>query len=339
MVIGGPLSDTGNGSPTIDVPIHFNPNLQNGGAAADAIGLFFGPVVANSVPLDTVLYGDANTNNLLGEDGLAKTLLSPVAPSGQTLSRVSDTDVFEITDPSPNKCFTLTGLSHDTASNQAAGTLEVYGWGLDARLFEVQLGSQILTCSNIDDGLSCDFVSTTDVGDFALTVTRKRHFVSTPTWVIADLPSNAWQTETLANAFAFQNELPDPGVEFWCGIQTAATTSTVGTPIGVDVEIYLQNATDTLQQLPPTWSVQAFLFDGGLPQTVFPAQWVDATQSAVVGNNVVYSTAFTSSTAGTFEAAYRVSPDGINFYYCDRVSEGGSDNGYAVGGGVELTWN
>lgn len=339
MVIGGPLSDAGNGNPAIDVNLHFSPNLQNGGAMADAIGLFYGTVTASSVPMDTVLYGTANTNNLIGEDGLPKTVLSEIAAPNETLSRVALTDVFESTIPSPNRCFTLTGLSHTEASNQANGTLEVYGWGLDARLFEVQLGSQILNCSNSNDGLSCDFNSTGDIGDVSVTVTRKRHFVSTPAWVIADLPGPSWQAETLPNAFTFVNETPDPGVEFWCGIQATTLTANAGNPINVDVEIYVQNATDTLQQLPAGWSVQALLFDGGLPQTVFPALWTDANQTAVVGNNVLYSTDFTSTTAGTFEVAYRVSPDGINFYYCDTVAEGGSDNGYTMGGGAELVWN
>ncbi len=72
FVIGGPLSDAGNGNPTYDLPIDFDGNLQNGGFFADGVALFDVPVgsIPATDPIDAVIYGIFNFNGLIDETGL-----------------------------------------------------------------------------------------------------------------------------------------------------------------------------------------------------------------------------------------------------------------------------
>src|SRR5690606_14219758 len=85
FVVGGPTSSASNGLPALDQASAFTPALQNGGADADGIGVFFGEPTAAGVPLDVVLYGGANNNNLVGEDGLPKLEVSTQGVSGESL--------------------------------------------------------------------------------------------------------------------------------------------------------------------------------------------------------------------------------------------------------------
>ena len=74
FVVGGPLSDTANANPRFDLALDFAPDLQNGGATADGVALFDVPVeelLAETVPLDAVLYGESNDSGLLGPQGVA----------------------------------------------------------------------------------------------------------------------------------------------------------------------------------------------------------------------------------------------------------------------------
>ena len=72
FVVGGPLSDAGNGSPTLGQSMNFEPDIQNSGSAADGIALFDVPassITATTVPIDAVIYGGENSANLLDESG------------------------------------------------------------------------------------------------------------------------------------------------------------------------------------------------------------------------------------------------------------------------------
>jgi len=72
FVIGGPLSDAGNGNPTYDLPIDFDGNLQNGGFFADGVALFDVGVglIPVTDPIAAVIYGLFNFNGLIDETGL-----------------------------------------------------------------------------------------------------------------------------------------------------------------------------------------------------------------------------------------------------------------------------
>lgn len=74
FVIGGPLSDAGNGSPVYDLSVDFGPNLQNGGILADGIALFdviAASITASTAPIDAIVYGFFNFNGLIDETGTA----------------------------------------------------------------------------------------------------------------------------------------------------------------------------------------------------------------------------------------------------------------------------
>jgi large repetitive protein len=76
FVVGGPNGNAVSGfpaGPMFDQAVDFNPDIQNSGAVADGVALFNvppGAITAVTVPIDTVIYGGNNTNNLLGPNGL-----------------------------------------------------------------------------------------------------------------------------------------------------------------------------------------------------------------------------------------------------------------------------
>ncbi len=94
MLVGGPVTDASNGAPLLDDPIDFSPDLQNSGADADGIAVFGVPaseVTAQTLPLDAVIYGDANTNGLVDATGTAIDPHVGRAAAGQTLQRIDAT--------------------------------------------------------------------------------------------------------------------------------------------------------------------------------------------------------------------------------------------------------
>jgi len=73
-VVGGPQSVAANGSPVLGQAVDLEPDLQNSGAIADGVALFLGAAIdidAASVPVDAVIYGDANSSGLLDASGMA----------------------------------------------------------------------------------------------------------------------------------------------------------------------------------------------------------------------------------------------------------------------------
>lgn len=109
-VVGGPTSSAVNFSPTFFQAVDFDPDLQNSGSGAtekaDAVALFAVPsaqIAAATVPLDAVLYGSVNGNNLQDETGAVGTVDHANVPSKHSLERVGKTWTDQAT-PTPNDC-------------------------------------------------------------------------------------------------------------------------------------------------------------------------------------------------------------------------------------------
>lgn len=90
FLIGGPLGDTTEPPLSFDLPIDFDPDLQNGGVTADAIALFDLPadeVDAETWPADVVLYGESNDSLLLDPSGAVAPVHVADAPGGASIER------------------------------------------------------------------------------------------------------------------------------------------------------------------------------------------------------------------------------------------------------------
>jgi hypothetical protein len=95
FVVGGPMSSAANFEPTFDQPSDFDSDLENTtNAAADAVALFAVPAAdigEGSVPVDAVIYGEANENGLIDETGAAGEVDVPPAESqGEGYARVDE---------------------------------------------------------------------------------------------------------------------------------------------------------------------------------------------------------------------------------------------------------
>jgi hypothetical protein len=91
FVVGGPTSSALNGNPVFDLVLNFDPDLQNSGTTADAIALFhlgYEPVTSSDIPVDAVIYGEANGNLLIDETGNPGSPDVADAPSGQSIERL-----------------------------------------------------------------------------------------------------------------------------------------------------------------------------------------------------------------------------------------------------------
>lgn len=112
-VIGGPTSSSANANPTLDDAVELLPNLQNSGTTADGVALFnytASHVKATSVPVNAVIYGTTNTNNLLDETGSAGSVDVGDAPSGQSIARTSLGGAWSIqSSPGPNSASVCAG--------------------------------------------------------------------------------------------------------------------------------------------------------------------------------------------------------------------------------------
>ncbi len=107
FVVGGPISDAFNHFPSFDQEQAFDPPMQNSGSKspADAVALFALPaaqIQASSVPIDAVLYGGLNENQLLDQSGQAGTSVG-YAYGPKTLERTPSGWRVQA-DPSPNDC-------------------------------------------------------------------------------------------------------------------------------------------------------------------------------------------------------------------------------------------
>ncbi|MBC7533488.1 MAG: thrombospondin type 3 repeat-containing protein [Oligoflexus sp.] len=107
VVIGGPLSSEKNAFPVFFQAEAFKGGIQNGGPAADAIGIFHKAVLdAKSVPIDVFAYGDLNKDAFLGKEGVPLTPDLPLVKSGASAERHGQVWVEQIK-PTPGDCSAL----------------------------------------------------------------------------------------------------------------------------------------------------------------------------------------------------------------------------------------
>jgi len=106
FVIGGSVSSADNGNPTFDMSFNFSPDLQNSGSTADGVALFNvdkSRVTSSTIPIDAVVYGTTNSNNLLDVDGLAATPHVADAPQGSSIERIDFNGGWQVQgSPDPN---------------------------------------------------------------------------------------------------------------------------------------------------------------------------------------------------------------------------------------------
>lgn len=331
FVVGGPISSPDNNNASFDLAMLFTSPLQNGSAVSDGVALFFGDsITPTSIPTDSVLYEGLNTSSLLGEDGLPDTEISPAASSA-SIKRVSLSDIFVVGPMDAGMCANFKALSVVKGSNQASGALQILGWALDADLMDVALGTQSLTCANISGGIECVVSADTQVGPVDLTLTQSRRYIDDGSGNAVPGAVTSPQTITVADAYTFENEVADPGPDFWCAVTTPNTVSAPNTVIVAQAEIYVAGSTDTTGSLPAAMAVEAVLGDVANVQSTYPPDIMDASVIGTNGNNVVVSTTITHSTPRHAELAFRVTTDGINYIWCDTVANHGSDDGYSSG--------
>lgn len=97
------------GAPQGDVPgvsTDFVPDLQNGGTTADGIALFTDlaqDIGESTVPIDSVVYGDANDNGLINASGAVAGVDVASAAPGQSIRR-NNNGTWSMGAPSPSAC-------------------------------------------------------------------------------------------------------------------------------------------------------------------------------------------------------------------------------------------
>lgn len=98
-VIGGDLSSSANGNPTYDLVVNFSPDLQNSGSVADGVALFAVPtsqITTSTVPIDAVVFGTTNSDNLIDESGSANTPEVGDAAEGKSIERTNQGGAWQI---------------------------------------------------------------------------------------------------------------------------------------------------------------------------------------------------------------------------------------------------
>jgi|GEM_PF-5856687 len=110
-VVGGPTSNATNYNPTYNQSSDFNPDIQNGGTASDAVALFdvlASSITPSTVPIDAVIYDSPNTNSLMDETGNPGTPDVGDAPNGSSVERTNNAGSWQIqSSPNPNSCSSL----------------------------------------------------------------------------------------------------------------------------------------------------------------------------------------------------------------------------------------
>ncbi len=106
FVVGGPSSSATNANPSFDQVFNPNPDFQNSGSTGDGVALFDVPcnqVNGSTVPVDAVIYGPNNNNNLIDETGSANAPEVGDASPGSSLERVDLAGNWQIqSSPTPN---------------------------------------------------------------------------------------------------------------------------------------------------------------------------------------------------------------------------------------------
>ncbi len=106
FVVGGPAMVNGNSNPVYDQVKNMNPNLDNGGSAADGVALFSvsaSAITVSTIPIDAVIYGANNRNNLIDETGEANAPEVDDASAGKSIERINLAGDWQIQpNPTPN---------------------------------------------------------------------------------------------------------------------------------------------------------------------------------------------------------------------------------------------
>ncbi|MCA9653253.1 MAG: lamin tail domain-containing protein [Myxococcales bacterium] len=110
FVVGGPSGDADNGfpmGPMYDQAVNLEMDIQNSGAAADGVALFHLPyasVGVATVPIDAVIYGPVNSNNLIDETGAPGVPDVGDAPAANSIRLQSDLSWAIEPAPAPLQC-------------------------------------------------------------------------------------------------------------------------------------------------------------------------------------------------------------------------------------------
>ncbi len=108
FVVGGPDSNGGNFDPPLQQLVNFEPNLSRNPGAIGLFELAPADVDVADVPLDVVIYGDANTGGFLDPSGVMPGPVLPGALDLVSLRRTSLASTWEFADPpTPGACPTL----------------------------------------------------------------------------------------------------------------------------------------------------------------------------------------------------------------------------------------
>ena len=103
FVVGGPTSSADNYSPMLDLATDFSPDIQNSGDTSDVVALFDTTSVSGATPIDAVIYGANNSNDLIDETGMAGEVDVADADKGESIERTSMGWRVQST-PTPNSC-------------------------------------------------------------------------------------------------------------------------------------------------------------------------------------------------------------------------------------------
>ncbi len=353
VVVGGPNSNGNNGQPDYDQVIDFAPNLPIPGTSDGGVALFFQqPPNATDIPVDSVLFG-ANSGGLLDESGAADAEVSPAAPEGSSLERISATsDVMAVrATPSPGRCFAIEALEQTAAPDEATGELIFHGYGFDPALMTVTLGNQVATnCSELSPGVyGCQVGSNGQLGDVSFEVEQTHFYDEDANGDPVAVPLANTFTQLLAQAFTWLDREAAPDLaQVSCTMRAPATSvTTAGSALEVSTDIFAAGATeDGLpgRDIPNNWIVEVGYMTTsanptGIPYQEFALEWFLATKTADVGNNgtdldaVVYGADVTSPIATIAEGVARLSRDGgATWIYCDTD---GSANGFTQGTSLE----
>jgi len=90
--VGGPTSSSTNADPAFDQVLNFDPDFQNSGSSADGVALFDLPAASvngSTVPIDAVIYGPVNSNNLMDQTGTTPAPHVGDASSGSSIERTA----------------------------------------------------------------------------------------------------------------------------------------------------------------------------------------------------------------------------------------------------------
>jgi hypothetical protein len=110
FLVGGPNTSATNGVSAVtdyDQDSNFTMDLQNSGATADGVALFSvtaDAIAADTVPIDAVVYGGTNSNQLIDETGMAPEPDVGDLPNGTSILLVSEGMWVAQPNPTPTEC-------------------------------------------------------------------------------------------------------------------------------------------------------------------------------------------------------------------------------------------